>query len=73
MRLLPLSFIKWEGVVNLFNRLKSFLFGMLGVLVAIIIVSVVGNGVIDWGTIGALFTLIFLIFLFRLGLHLYKK
>ncbi|MFZ3579232.1 hypothetical protein [Virgibacillus sp. DJP39] len=55
------------------NRSKSFLSSITGVLIAIIIVSLNRNGEVDWDTIGALISLIFLILLIRLGLSLYKK
>ncbi|WP_226036754.1 hypothetical protein [Aquibacillus saliphilus] len=55
------------------SRLKSFLSGILGVLVGIMIISIIREGQIDWDTIGFLLTATFLILFFRLGLNLYKK
>lgn len=53
--------------------MKTFLSGIAGVLIAVIVVSLIRDGEIDWGTIGILIILIFLILLLRLGLNLYKK
>ncbi|MFZ3580427.1 hypothetical protein [Virgibacillus sp. DJP39] len=55
------------------SRLKSFLSSIVGVLVGIMIISIIRNGQIDWGTIGGLLAITFLILFFRLGLNLYKK
>lgn len=55
------------------KRLKSFIFGIMGVFVGLIIVNLIRDGEIDRSTIGFFITLIFLILLFRLGLSLYKK
>ncbi|PYF06252.1 hypothetical protein [Ureibacillus chungkukjangi] len=53
--------------------LKTFLSGIVGVLIAIIAVSFFRDGEIDWATIGSIIILIFLILLIRLGLSLYKN
>lgn len=55
------------------KRFKSFIFGLMGVPVGLMIGNLIRDGEIDWSTIGLFITLIFLILLFRLGLHLYKK
>lgn len=66
-------FIRENGGDTLINRLKTFLSGIAGVLVGIMVVNLIRNEEIDWDTIGALITITFLILLFRLGLNLYKK
>lgn len=62
-----------KGGDYLNSRLKSFLSGLVGVLVAIMIVSIIRNGQIDWDEIGFLLTATFLVLFIRLGLNLYKK
>ncbi|WP_404427107.1 hypothetical protein LG296_14810 [Ureibacillus chungkukjangi] len=55
------------------KELKTFLSGIAGVLIAIIVVSIIRDGEINWDTIGILIGLILLILLIRLGLSLYKN
>ncbi|MFD1851281.1 hypothetical protein [Oceanobacillus bengalensis] len=55
------------------SRLKSFLSGLMGVLVGIMVVSIIRNGKIDWDTIGFLLTATLFVLFIRLGLNLYKK
>ncbi|WP_390216751.1 hypothetical protein [Halobacillus campisalis] len=64
-------FVGNEG--GLINRLESFLSGIAGLLVGIMIVSVIRNGEINWEEIRFLITFAFLILLFKIGLSLYKK
>lgn len=55
------------------KRLKTFLYGILGVLVGISIVSIIKDGGINWSEIGYTLGMAFIILLFILGLNLYKK
>lgn len=55
------------------RKMKTFLFGIVGVLIGVIVVSFIRNGRIDWGIVGILIALIIIALIFRLGLNLYKK
>lgn len=55
------------------KKVKTFLWGIIGVIVGIMIISIIRDGEIDWKKIGTLLTFVFLILLFNLGISLYKK
>ncbi|WP_233880571.1 hypothetical protein [Virgibacillus halodenitrificans] len=57
----------------MYKRLRTFLFGMLGVFVGMIASDIIRSGEINWNNIGLLTTIIFLILLFILRISLYKK
>lgn len=55
------------------GKFKSFVYGIMGVFLGFIIVGIIRDGNINWGTTSSLFILLFFIFLFKLGLSLYKE
>ncbi|MBD1221890.1 hypothetical protein [Virgibacillus halodenitrificans] len=57
----------------MYKRLRTFLFGMLGVFVGMIASDIIRSGEINWNNIGLFTTIVFLILLFILGIGLYKK
>ncbi|WP_053217816.1 hypothetical protein [Virgibacillus senegalensis] len=59
------------GEKHLGNRWKSFLSGMLGVIVGLMIGDIVRGEAVEW--FGAFVTLVSLLLLFILGVRLYKK
>ncbi|WP_036575933.1 hypothetical protein [Oceanobacillus picturae] len=55
------------------KRWKSFLGGIVGVVIGPMIASLIRDGQIDWRPIWFFTPFVFLLLLFNLGFNLYKK
>ncbi|GAA0489564.1 hypothetical protein GCM10008986_14260 [Salinibacillus aidingensis] len=55
------------------NSLTSFFYGITGVLIGIMLAKIVHHKEINWDTIGNFFAIVLVLFLFKLGLKLYKE